>query len=117
RRFGYSATRGCGKALLCPAFSLPDLFAGGALSSASSHGANTRATPKLSKAEIEGLLAAIPTYFSQDVLAPDRHVATLAFGIRLMGLDRQQRVIEAMRASLHPPRGVDVQLSACPCSP
>ena len=30
RRYGYSSTRGCGKALLCPAFSLPDLFAGGA---------------------------------------------------------------------------------------
>ncbi len=25
-RFGYSSTRGCGKARLCPAFSLPDLF-------------------------------------------------------------------------------------------
>jgi predicted RND superfamily exporter protein len=113
RRFGYSGTRGCGKALLCPAFSLPDLFAGGALSSAS-RGANARATPKLSKAEIKGLLAAIPTYFSQNVITPDRHVATLAFGIRLMGLDRQQRVIEAMRASLHPPRGIRVQLVGLP---
>ena len=28
-RFGYSASRGCGKARLCPAFSLPDLFQGG----------------------------------------------------------------------------------------
>ena len=28
RRFGYTATRGCGVARLCPAFSLPDLFAG-----------------------------------------------------------------------------------------
>ena len=26
KRFGYSSTRGCGKARLCPAFSLPDLF-------------------------------------------------------------------------------------------
>ena len=26
RRFGYSHARGCGKARLCPAFSLPDLF-------------------------------------------------------------------------------------------
>ena len=25
-RFGYSAARGCGRARLCPAFSLPDLF-------------------------------------------------------------------------------------------
>src|SRR5213076_736532 len=29
KRFGYSARRGCGKAELCPAFSLPDLFQGG----------------------------------------------------------------------------------------
>ncbi len=26
RRFGYSRHRGCGRALVCPAFSLPDLF-------------------------------------------------------------------------------------------
>jgi hydrophobe/amphiphile efflux-3 (HAE3) family protein len=100
-RFGYSATRGCGKALLCPAFSLPDLFPRGT-------------TPKLTSAELRGLLAAIPSYFSQDVLTPDRRAATLAFGIRLMPLDRQQRVIEAMRAELHPPRGVDVQLVGLP---
>ena len=29
KRFGYSDKRGCGKAELCPAFSLPDLFRGG----------------------------------------------------------------------------------------
>ena len=28
KRFGYTATRGCGVARLCPAFSLPDLFGG-----------------------------------------------------------------------------------------
>jgi hypothetical protein len=107
RRFGYSTTRGCGKALLCPAFSLPDLFATSSL-----QGAKTKA--KLTSAKIGGLLAAIPSYFSQDVLTPDRRAATLAFGIRLMPLDRQQRVIETMRADLHPPRGVDVQLVGLP---
>ncbi len=30
KRFGYSSSRGCGQAQLCPAFSLPDLFGGGA---------------------------------------------------------------------------------------
>ena len=35
KRFGYSSTRGCGKARLCPAFSLPDLFAGAAGGSSS----------------------------------------------------------------------------------
>ena len=39
RRFGYTPTRGCGRARLCPAFSLPTLFEGGALgTSASSSG-------------------------------------------------------------------------------
>ncbi len=101
-RFGYSSARGCERARLCPAFSLPDLFEG-QLSSA----AGTR---KLSQREINGLLNVIPAYFSQDVIAPDRRVATLAFGIRLMGLDQQQRLIEQMRASLHPPAGVRASL-------
>src|SRR5262249_47055343 len=52
----------------------------------------------------------VPPYFSQDVISPDRHVAALAFGIRLMGLDQQQRLIDQLRSSLHPPRGVSAQL-------
>ena len=103
KRFGYSATRGCGKARLCPAFSLPDLFAG---SSTKAH--------KLTKSEVRDLLDAIPPYFSQDVITPDRRAATLAFGIRLMPLAEQQRVIEAMRSSLHPPAGVSAQLVGLP---
>jgi uncharacterized protein len=122
RRFGYSAKRGCGKALLCPAFSLPDLFAGSALGGGSSAGGvggvggdrGKAATPKLTRGQVRSLLAAIPSYFSQDVLTPDRRTATLAFGIRLMGLDRQQQVIDQMRAGLHPPRGVSVQLVGLP---
>lgn len=106
KRFGYSSTRGCGKARLCPAFSLPDLFAG--------EGTGTANKTKLRQAEVSGLLRAIPPYFSQDVISADRHVATLAFGIRLMGLDQQQRVIEEMRSSLHPPAGVSAQLVGLP---
>ncbi len=98
KRFGYTANRGCGKARLCPAFSLPDLFQ------------HEGAKAKLKSAEVNGLLAAIPPYFSQAVIAPGRRLASLAFGIKLMSLDEQQRVIEAMRASLHPPRGVSAQL-------
>jgi predicted RND superfamily exporter protein len=48
------------------------------------------------------------------VITPDRHVATLAFGIRLMGLDQQQRLIEQMRSSLHPPAGVHASLVGLP---
>jgi hydrophobe/amphiphile efflux-3 (HAE3) family protein len=98
KRFGYTADRGCGKARLCPAFSLPDLFG------------RERAKSKLSGAEVNGLLNAIPPYFSQAVIAPGRRLASLAFGIKLMSLDEQQRVIEAMRASLHPPAGVSARL-------
>jgi predicted RND superfamily exporter protein len=106
KRFGYSSSRGCGKARLCPAFSLPDLFQGRALSGSGSS--------KLSQAEVNGLLEAIPPYFSQDVITADHRQATLAFGIRLMGLDQQQQLIEQMRSSLHPPAGVTAQLVGLP---
>ena len=102
KRFGYTSDRGCGKARLCPAFSLPDLFQ------------HEGAKSKLKSAEVSGLLDAIPPYFSQDVIAPGRREATLAFGIRLMGLDEQQRVIDSMRAGLHPPHGVSAQLVGLP---
>jgi uncharacterized protein len=101
KRFGYSEARGCGQARLCPAFSLPDLFAGTS---------TTAKAPKLTQADVNGLLDAIPPYFSQDVITPDRRTATLAFGIRLMSLAEQQRLIETMRSSLHPPAGVSAQL-------
>jgi predicted RND superfamily exporter protein len=122
RRFGYSATRGCGKAQLCPAFSLPDLFQGGALGASttpsttgkSSSAAAATQAAKLTRAKIRALLGVIPPYFSQDVLTANRRVATLAFGIRLMPLAQQQRVIETMRSDLHPPRGVSVQLVGLP---
>jgi hydrophobe/amphiphile efflux-3 (HAE3) family protein len=97
-RFGYTAHRGCGKARLCPAFSLPDLFR------------HEGAKSNLKSSEVNGLLDAIPPYFSQAVIAPGRRLASLAFGIKLMSLDEQQRVIEAMRAGLHPPKGVSAQL-------
>jgi len=99
RRFGYSASGGCSHARLCPAFSLPDLFR------------LEEGTPvKLSAHSAQALLAALPPYFSQAVIAPDRRTATLAFGIRLMSLQRQQQAIEAMRSSLHPPTGVSAHL-------
>jgi uncharacterized protein len=99
KRFGYSAARGCGKAELCPAFSLPDLFRGGTATSSSS---------------IKALLDAVPAYFSQGVITKDRTVATLAFGIRLMPLDRQEQVIRTMRSELHPPAGVNARLAGLP---
>ncbi len=139
KRFGYSASRGCGTAQLCPAFSLPTLFEQGATlgsdspspspsPSKASHSASrsgaavpAKSAPtkaphaaKLTAAEVGGLLRTIPPYFSQNAIAPNHRAATLAFGIRLMPLTQQQHVIEAMRAALHPPRGVSVQLVGLP---
>jgi hydrophobe/amphiphile efflux-3 (HAE3) family protein len=97
KRYGYSARNGCGRAELCPALSLPDLFR-------SPEAASDRA-------RIRALLGAVPPYFSQAVITRDRRTATLAFGIKLMPLDRQQEVMDQMRAALKPPKGVRAQLA------
>jgi hypothetical protein len=93
---GYSSARGCGRADLCPAFALPDLFGGSA-------GA--------SRQEVEDLLDAVPPYFARGVVSEDRRTASVAFGIRLMSVERQGEVIEAMRRELDPPRGVRADLA------
>jgi predicted RND superfamily exporter protein len=103
KRFGYSDKRGCGKAELCPAFSLPDLFGGD-----DGKGKIT------SQAQVDELLDVVPAYFSQSVITRDRKTATMAFGIRLMPLDRQKEVLEIMRSELHPPKGVSAQLAGLP---
>jgi hydrophobe/amphiphile efflux-3 (HAE3) family protein len=100
REARYSATNGCGKAELCPALSLPDLFPG--------------RDAAASRARIEGLLDAVPPYFSQAVITADRRTANLAFGIRLMPLDRQHATIERMRDALDPPPGVTARLAGLP---
>ncbi|MEA2333925.1 MAG: uncharacterized protein QOG40_415 [Solirubrobacteraceae bacterium] len=112
KRFGYSATRGCGRARLCPAFSLPDLFTQQAVVTPAGKAPAKRA--KLTQAQVNGLLAAIPAYFSQDVITADHRVATLAFGIRLMSLQEQQQLIDQMRSILRPPAGVSAQLVGLP---
>jgi uncharacterized protein len=102
KRFGYTEKRGCGKAELCPAFSLPDLFGGG-------NGGKVG-----TQAQIDELLNVVPAYFSQSVITKDRKTATLAFGIRLMPLARQKQVIDIMRGEMHAPKGVDAQLAGLP---
>jgi uncharacterized protein len=92
---GYSASRGCGEADLCPALSLPDLFRTAAAAS--------------TRQKVRALLDAVPPYFSQAVITSDRKTATLAFGIRLVPLDRQQKIIEDMRRRLKPPPGVTAE--------
>jgi predicted RND superfamily exporter protein len=102
KRYGYSATRGCGRAQICPAFSLPDLF--------------TTPDARRSRAQITALLDAVPPYFSSSVITADRRTATLAFGIRLMTLDRQKQVIDEMRARLDDgrPPGVRAAVAGLP---
>ena len=100
KRFGYREERGCARAQLCPAFSLPSLF--------------RDPTQADDRERIRSLLEAVPPYFSQAVITPDRRMATMAFGIRLMPLDRQQEVIEEMRRRLDPPPGVTARLVGLP---
>ena len=100
KKYGYSATNGCGKAELCPALSLTDLF----------RDEQSAAT----KEQVRGLLDAVPPYFSQSVITRDRKTANLAFGVRLVPLDRQQEIFDDMRARLKPPPGVTAQLGGLP---
>jgi hydrophobe/amphiphile efflux-3 (HAE3) family protein len=102
REQGFNVTRGCGEAALCPAFSLPDLF--------------TTAASRRDAGAVDALLDAVPPYFSRSVIGADRRTATLAFGVRLMALDRQKDVIDAMRARLDDdrPAGVSAALAGLP---
>jgi uncharacterized protein len=85
---------------LCPALSLPDLF--------SSVGG------QVTQQSIRSLLDAVPAYFSQGVISKDRSVANLAFGIRLMPLDRQKKVIDDIKSKLHAPPGVTANVVGLP---
>jgi hydrophobe/amphiphile efflux-3 (HAE3) family protein len=96
-RYGYRRGRGCGRADVCPAFSLPDLFGGAS-----------------GRRRIEALLDAVPPYFSQGVITDDRRAATLSFGIRLMPLSEQQEIVDELRRRLDPPRGVRARLAGLP---
>jgi uncharacterized protein len=101
---GYKAGDTCHQAKnapeLCPALSLPDLFA------------TTGQT--ITQQSIRSLLSAVPAYFSQGVISHDRTVANMAFGIRLMPLDKQKKLIDDIRGKLHPPPGVTANVVGLP---
>jgi predicted RND superfamily exporter protein len=105
--YGYVETKGCSQATLCPALSLPDLFCSGAQSARGGCGS-------LSSSSITALLSAVPSYFKRAVITPDHHQAALAFGIRLMPLARQDKVLSYMRSQLRPPPGITAQLAGIP---
>jgi hydrophobe/amphiphile efflux-3 (HAE3) family protein len=98
RRHGYSEQRRCRDADLCPALSLTNLLGTGA------------GSPR----QIKAVLDALPRYFSQAVVSRDRRTANIAFGIRVMPLDKQERLIDDMRSQLDPPPGVRAELAGTP---
>jgi hydrophobe/amphiphile efflux-3 (HAE3) family protein len=102
RAHGYRAGKRCTQERdppeLCPALSLPDLF--------TSSGTQ--------QAQVQQLLDAVPPYFSQGVVTRDRKTANLAFGIRLMALDRQKDVVDDIKERLDPPPGVEASVVGLP---
>jgi predicted RND superfamily exporter protein len=102
RAHGYSAGKSCNQAHgapeLCPALSLPDLF------TATGSG----------QGQVRRLLDSVPSYFSQGVITADRRTANLAFGIRLMPLDRQKRVVDDIKRRLNTPPGVQASVVGLP---
>jgi predicted RND superfamily exporter protein len=101
RAHGYKPGKRCGQERnppeLCPALSLPDLFRAGGR-----------------KGHVRQLLDAVPAYFSQGVVTPDRRTANLAFGIRLMPLDRQKQVVDDIKRRLDPPAGTEAAVAGVP---
>jgi predicted RND superfamily exporter protein len=83
---------------LCPGPAITD-FVGGAPGQA---------------ADARAVLSALPSYFSSALVSPDRRTANLSFGIKLMPLDRQERVIDDIRNRLHPPAGVSAAVVGVP---
>jgi uncharacterized protein len=104
KEHGYEAGKRCVQEddppELCPALSLPDIF-----SSLSGAGG---------QAQARALLEAVPEYYSQGVVSPDRKTANLAFGIRLMALDRQKEVVDDIKERLNPPEGVTASVVGLP---
>jgi len=101
----------CEDAELCPAVALPDLFEEGG---------------PLTEKRIDTVLAAVPPYFSQAVIArssgdgpPD--TAHIGFGIPVMPLDDQKELIDDIRAQTEPPGsqrdpppGVEAEVAGLP---
>jgi hydrophobe/amphiphile efflux-3 (HAE3) family protein len=102
RAHGYESGKRCTQDKdppeLCPALSLPDLFS----------------TAAGGQSQVRSLLDAVPAYFSQGVVTADRKTANLAFGIRLMPLDRQKDVVDDIKARLKPPEGVQASVVGLP---
>jgi predicted RND superfamily exporter protein len=95
RRHGYTETKPCAAADLCPTVALADLFGEGR---------------RRSRAQTRRLLDQLPRYFTQGVISRDLRTANISFLIRHTSIDRQQDVIADMRRQLDPPAGVHAEL-------
>ncbi|MDQ4048489.1 MAG: MMPL family transporter, partial [Actinomycetota bacterium] len=84
---------------LCPALSLPTIL---------------RSVDLRDQQQVNGLLDAVPAYFSQGVIRRDRKVANLAFGIRLQSLEDQKEVVDSIRGRIDPPQGVSASVVGLP---
>lgn len=96
----YTEERGCGRADLCPALSLTDVFRSDA--------------SRTSTTAVARLLDGLPDYFSRGVISADRRAGVLRFGIRLASAEDQARIIAAMRRQLDPPTGVQATVTGLP---
>jgi uncharacterized protein len=95
RQNGFRQGRPCGQADLCPALSLTNLFGEG----------------RQSARQIREAVAALPRYFSQNVITADRRTANIAFRMGAMSPEERREVIESLRAELDPPAGVEADLA------
>jgi hypothetical protein len=95
RQNGFRAGRPCREADLCPALSLTNLFGQG----------------RQSAGQIRAAVDALPRYFSQNVITPDRRTANIAFRMGAMPPEDRQRVVDVLRAEIDPPPGVDADLA------
>jgi uncharacterized protein len=103
----------CEAAQLCPQIALSDLF--------------TDTGGPVTAKRIKAVLDAVPPYFSQAVIARDPvtgepgGTANIAFGIRVMPLEQQKTLVDAIRAEIDPPgtendapAGVDARVAGLP---
>jgi predicted RND superfamily exporter protein len=95
RQNGFREGRPCREADLCPALSLTNLFGAG----------------RQSARQIREAVDAMPRYFSQNVITPDRRTANIAFRMGAMAPEERRAVIERLREELNPPAGVDADLA------
>jgi uncharacterized protein len=92
---GFRSGRPCREADLCPALSLTNLFGEG----------------RQNARQIREAVAALPPYFSQNVITRDRRTANIAFRMGAMSPKERREVVESLRAELNPPPGVDADLA------